>query len=259
MPWPPPPPPSPLALLLPDMTAGACRGAAPGGGAGPLLIVHAATSSTYPLTLMEGWNHNLEFFKDHPAPFTISPGRPLPRMTEGFEPSEARVRACRAWTHWKVWAVCSILRLLGKMREARKLEVGFEAFCVHNRSETDFDLTFSTKTLVALESLLHPEERRRHLLVWRPVLGRNGGGAAAGGAEALAPIAGDVCWQRYLHTQMAGIYCMLFGVEAPRNALKAEQAATEENRETAGAAGGKLRVPQRIKGKVVDHDFVRIR
>lgn len=35
----------------------------------PLLIVHAATSSTYPLTLMEGWNYNLDFFDAHPQPF----------------------------------------------------------------------------------------------------------------------------------------------------------------------------------------------
>lgn len=35
----------------------------------PLLIIHAATSSTYPLTLMEGWNYNLDFFDAHPQPF----------------------------------------------------------------------------------------------------------------------------------------------------------------------------------------------
>lgn len=35
----------------------------------PLLIVHAATSSTYPLVLMEGWNYNLDFFDAHPPPF----------------------------------------------------------------------------------------------------------------------------------------------------------------------------------------------
>lgn len=35
----------------------------------PLLIVHAATSSTYPLTLMEGWNYLLPFLEAHPPPF----------------------------------------------------------------------------------------------------------------------------------------------------------------------------------------------
>jgi hypothetical protein len=35
----------------------------------PLLIVHAATSSTYPITLMEGWNYLLPFLEAHPPPF----------------------------------------------------------------------------------------------------------------------------------------------------------------------------------------------
>ena len=40
----------------------------------PLLIVHAASSSTYPLTLMEGWNYNLDFFDAHPPPFRCEQG-----------------------------------------------------------------------------------------------------------------------------------------------------------------------------------------
>lgn len=39
------------------------------GGGMPLLIVHAATSSTYPLVLMESWNYMLEFLDAHPPPF----------------------------------------------------------------------------------------------------------------------------------------------------------------------------------------------
>lgn len=35
----------------------------------PLLVVHAATSSTYPLVLMESWNMMLEFLEAHPPPF----------------------------------------------------------------------------------------------------------------------------------------------------------------------------------------------
>lgn len=35
----------------------------------PLLIVHAATSTTYPITLMEGWNYLLDFIEAHPPPF----------------------------------------------------------------------------------------------------------------------------------------------------------------------------------------------
>lgn len=39
----------------------------------PLLIVHAATSSSYPITLMEGWNYLLPFLEAHPPPFRCVP------------------------------------------------------------------------------------------------------------------------------------------------------------------------------------------
>lgn len=75
----------------------------------PLLIVHAATSTTYPLTLMEGWNYNVEFMAAHPPRFTITVGT-LPRMTPEFQPSLSRVDARTRWTGWKVWALASVLR-----------------------------------------------------------------------------------------------------------------------------------------------------
>ena len=197
---------------------------------GALLVVHAATSSTYPLTLMEGFNYNLEFFAAHPPPFSITRGR-LPRMTDAFAPSDARVAARRAWTGWKVWLVCALLRLLGRQKAAQKLQTAFLTFCVHNNSKTDKDLTFSTRALVALEARLAPAERADYLLVWRPMpaAAAAGGAASAGGAGAasgahpvrggaLAGVRGDVCWRRYCHTQMAGIYAMLFRAAAPRAA-----------------------------------------
>jgi len=98
--------PDPLTTRLLEHAAARATGS---GAAKPLLIVHAATSSTYPLTLMEGWNYNLEFFAAHPSPFSITPGT-LPRMTDDFVPNDAKVMACRAWTRWKVWVICSLLR-----------------------------------------------------------------------------------------------------------------------------------------------------
>lgn len=38
-------------------------------GGMPLLVVHAATSSTYPLVLMEGWNYMCDFLDAHAPPF----------------------------------------------------------------------------------------------------------------------------------------------------------------------------------------------
>jgi hypothetical protein len=50
-------------------------------GGMPLLVVHAATSSTYPLVLMEGWNYMCDFLDAHPPPFRYpqtSPAGPTP-------------------------------------------------------------------------------------------------------------------------------------------------------------------------------------
>jgi hypothetical protein len=99
----------PLTARLLEHAAARESGSGERAGGRPLLIVHAATSSTYPLTLMEGWNYNLEFFAAHPPPFSITPGS-LPRMTDAFVPNDAKVMACRAWTRWKVWVICSLLK-----------------------------------------------------------------------------------------------------------------------------------------------------
>uniref|UniRef100_A0A383VYV1 Fatty acyl-CoA reductase n=1 Tax=Tetradesmus obliquus TaxID=3088 RepID=A0A383VYV1_TETOB len=218
----------------------------------PLLIVHAATSSSYPLVLSEGWNTNLDFLQAHPPPFRISFKHPG-RMDATFEPSDAAVLAHRRSMGRRVRTVAALLRLVGRTREARKLQVGYETFCVVNNSKTDKDLTFSTRALVALEAALAPGDASDYLLVWRPATGRTGsssseakqqlqGGEAAGAAAAvaaavrgaahLAPVGGDLVWRRYLHTQMAGVYRMLFGA-VPEQASTAAAAAA-----AAAAAGG---------------------
>jgi hypothetical protein len=43
-------------------------------GGMPLLILHSATSSTYPLVLMESWNYMLDFLEAHRAPFRCVSG-----------------------------------------------------------------------------------------------------------------------------------------------------------------------------------------
>eukprot|EP00775_Hariotina_reticulata_P012149 gene12149-12287_t len=157
-----------------------------------LLIVHAATSSTYPVTLMECWNAGLEFLDTHEPPFRITTA-PIPKMPADFKPSDDDVLACRRRIGWKVWALCKLLKLFGQEKEAKKLQVGFETFCVHNNSKTDKDLVFSTHALVALEATLNPAEAAEYLLVWQPVTNRcqtssNGSGSKgvpAGAAGAL--------------------------------------------------------------------------
>jgi hypothetical protein len=181
-------------------------------------------------------------------------------MNSSFTPSDAAVLAHRRSMGRRVRTIVALLRLVGRRREAKKLQVGYETFCVVNNSKTDKDLTFSTRALVALEAALAPEDSNDYLLVWRPVTGRTtasssssgsdeaqqqqqqhheeaGEANAAAGSHAaahLVPVGGDLVWRRYLHTQMAGVYRMLFGATpAQRDAGAAAAAAA------AGGAGGK--------------------
>lgn len=160
-------------------------------------------------------------------------------------------------------------RLFGREKEARKLQVGYETFCIHNNSKTDRDLTFSTRALVALEAALDPSERAHFLLVWRPVPDGSGEPARRG---ALAAVGGDMCWRRYCHTQMAGIYRMLFNTSTPAVAamrhatgggalpgdvLKAAQDAAAAI--SSGNAAAKRHAVGDAVSHVVAHDFARIR
>lgn len=161
--------------------------------------------------------------------------------------------ACRWRIGWKVWGIAGALRLFGREREAHKLKVGFETFCVHNNAKTDRDLTFSTHALIALEAALSPSDAPDFVIAWRPITGLT---AASGGctsrsgrsARALAPMAGDITWRRYVHTQMAGVYRMLYGVEVPRRKLPAAAA-------TAAATTGS----DPAQDEYIEHDFVRVR
>lgn len=74
-----------------------------------MLIVHSSSSSTYPMTLMEGWNYALEFIQVHKPKFRLSWGK-LPKMTPSFQPNPKVVRRERRWTAFKVRLACSLLK-----------------------------------------------------------------------------------------------------------------------------------------------------
>lgn len=89
---------------------------------------------------------------------------------------------------------------------------------------------------------------------------------------ALSAVAGDMCWRRYVHTQMAGIYRMLYntslpavaamrhavgGGALPADVLKAAQEAAAAI--GSGNAAAKKHTPMGAVSFVVAHDFVRIR
>lgn len=94
---------------LPLPAAAAAGSAASGSCKQPMLVVHSSSSSTYPMTLMEGWNAALEFIAVHKPNFRLSWGLP-PAMTPAFQPDPAVVRRQRRWTALKVAAACALLR-----------------------------------------------------------------------------------------------------------------------------------------------------
>jgi hypothetical protein len=95
------------------MPAAAAAPAAMSSGTGsskqPMLVVHSSSSSTYPMTLMEGWNAALEFIAVHKPKFRLSWGLP-PAMTPASRPDPAVVRRQRRWTAFKVALACTLLR-----------------------------------------------------------------------------------------------------------------------------------------------------
>lgn len=78
-------------------------------GSSPMLILQSSSSSTYPMTLMEGWNAALEFLAAHPLKLRLAWGLPA-AMTPAFRPNPAVVRWHRRWIALKVWLACLLLR-----------------------------------------------------------------------------------------------------------------------------------------------------
>jgi len=240
---PPPPPPALSALAAAAPALGRDADAAPSEPparaepprARDLLIVHACTSSTYPVTLMEAWNAAAEFITAHPPPFSLRGSRSvIPRMPPTFEPSPERVRRTDRRTGAKVAAVCNLLRLVGDRRGAAKLRAGFASIVVQNNGRTDRSLTFETHGLLALEAALAPAERPQRMMVWRPgpapadalALSEaylsaplEAGAAAPAPAPVVAPAdLPPVSWRAFLLTQAAGVYGTMFRRAVPREA-----------------------------------------
>jgi hypothetical protein len=78
-----------------------------------MLILQSSSSSTYPMTLMEGWNAALDFLAVHPPKMRLSWGLPG-RMTPSFAPNPAAVRRHRVWIRLKVLLACWLLRWGGR-------------------------------------------------------------------------------------------------------------------------------------------------
>lgn len=87
-----------------------------------MLIVHSSSSSTYPLTLMEGWNHAVEFLQVHKPRFRLSWNR-LPKMPHKFQPKPEIVQRERRWTALKVKLACLLLRSVLNVQQSAQCAV----------------------------------------------------------------------------------------------------------------------------------------
>jgi hypothetical protein len=77
-----------------------------------MLIVHAGSSTTYPVTLMEFWNTMLMAVSAWPKAYRLSLGMPPP-LTPDVEPDPAQAESNKRVLAWKVWLVSNALRWVG--------------------------------------------------------------------------------------------------------------------------------------------------
>ncbi|KAI8472007.1 MAG: male sterility protein-domain-containing protein [Monoraphidium minutum] len=159
------------------------------GGVGPL-IVHAATSTTYPISYVESQWASLAYIAGNPPPFRL-PGAELFKVPLDFRPDPAKVDRAKRNTAWKVWFAIKVLETLGQHKTARRLKWGHIAWDVQNNAKTDRNLFFTTKNLLALEGQLEAAESGDYMMSWTL---RRGG------------------WPRYIATTLAGMYRQIFGI-----------------------------------------------
>ncbi|KAI8468986.1 MAG: male sterility protein-domain-containing protein [Monoraphidium minutum] len=216
-----PPPASPApAKGAPPPLGGGARARPPQ----PLLIVHAATSTTYPSNVYEAYNVTADFLRAHPSPISINVGstRGQQWMGPGWLPSQSAVAFWRFYNWVKVVIVCFLLRLFGMEKAAKKLSVGYQQWAMNNNPKNDTQLLFANPTLQQLHARLEPQERLDYLLTFRPPRRRAGereNGAGGGGAEEEPEHPGATLgWYDYSCNCLAGIFRSLTGVTPPEEA-----------------------------------------
>ena len=74
-----------------------------------LLILHAGSSTTYPVTIMESWNLGLMSYSAKPLAYRMALGLPQP-LPADYVPDASKLATCNRITGWKVWAVANALR-----------------------------------------------------------------------------------------------------------------------------------------------------
>eukprot|EP00878_Enallax_costatus_P005649 GHUV01005923.1.p1 GENE.GHUV01005923.1~~GHUV01005923.1.p1 ORF type:complete len:571 (+),score=168.70 GHUV01005923.1:688-2400(+) len=155
-------------------------------------VVHAGTSTTYPISMAEAFYAGFDFVKQNPPPFRL-PGSKLFTIPLDYRPDEAAVKRRKFWTSWKVWIAVKLLERLGQHKTARRLKYGHMAWEIQNSAKTDRNVFFASKNLKQLEALLDAADSgsAHYKVTWTI---RNGG------------------WPRYISTNIAGMYRIVFGM-----------------------------------------------
>lgn len=160
------------------------------------LVVHAGTSTTYPISMAEAFYAGFDFVRQNPPPFRL-PGSRLFTIPLDYRPDEAAVKRRKYWTSWKVYFAVKLLERLGQHKTARRLKYGHMAWEIQNSAKTDRNVFFASKNLKRLESLLETgdAESGDYKVTWTI---KNGG------------------WPRYIATNIAGMYRIVFGISDPK-------------------------------------------
>lgn len=151
-------------------------------------IVHASTSTSYPLICIVGHRFVRRFFKNHPFPITFAPFG-MPKESLKYKPIMWKGKTAMCFTACKVKLASSLLKLLGKERQAKKLTIGFVQWSFANHPDNDFSMYFSNQAARMLTQLLGKSEQEAFPMIWSSERGS---------------------WERYYNTYLAAISRTMF-------------------------------------------------
>lgn len=130
-------------------------------------IYHACSAHTHTLPLGIVFDCNSRFWPLNPAPLVL-PGTKYVTFETEHRATEWGIAAGR-WIAWaKILGVCTVMKALGKSREARILRNAFAAFSVYNTPRYDRSILSAADNCIALRAELPAEERRLFTLVADP-------------------------------------------------------------------------------------------
>ncbi|CAL8472356.1 g11899 [Coccomyxa elongata] len=136
------------------------------------LIVHAASSTSYPISHYSIYKENVyPYWSANPAKFRFNFGGYQRYDASGpmsfYQQEGSAVFKVRQWLGGiKFWIVCGIIRALGYPALAKKVWAGWQAWQTYNTPKLDFQLFFCSVNAKALARLLVADELKQMPLQW---------------------------------------------------------------------------------------------